>query len=194
MRKSVVIITTSTVVVLILSIVGTWYFKPQLFTPIFKQLNLPIQTIPVVVVQGVDTTYTFKQVKNFPHSSEFAETITNLAEEQNPINIIITNDEKTAEIPFLKDKKIVSGFSFPDKKNITTITVYIAPEVQADQGALQYEITRNYLLALLYASEYKKVLLDPTYIPEYTTKQKLMHQITMDAVDQQQFPLVITKQ
>lgn len=194
MRKSAVIIITGVVVVLALGVIALWYFKPQFISPLLTQLNLNKRTIPVVVVENVNPTYSFTQSKNFPHSSEFSKTISNLTEEKNQIKIIVSSDEKAAEIPFIKGEKTVSGFSFPNKNDITIINVYMAPEIQVDQGSFQFEITRNYLLALLYASEYKKVLLDPTYIPEYTSKQQLMHQITMDAVDLQEFPLVITNQ
>jgi hypothetical protein len=190
MRKSVVIIITSIVVVLVLSLSAVWYLRPQLLSAPFSKFGVQI---PMVTIEGADPAYQFTQNKNFSRAAEFAETISNLTEESTSLKIIVTSDEKAAEVPFIKGEEIVSGFSFPNKKDISIITVYVTPEIQSDQGAFQYEITRNYLLALLYASEYKKVLADPTYTPEYRTKQQLIHQITMDAVDQQKFPLMISK-
>lgn len=190
MRKSVIIILVSVIFTLSLTAGFIWYLSPSILTTV----TVPFRSNqPRVIIESPDTTLKFTTNHNFPQTALFNEKVHHLVADDNVVEITITSDEKAAEVPFITDKKTVSGFSFPEKKNVYHILVYVAPEIQADRGALQYEITRNYLLGMLYASEYQKYILDVTYTPDYQSAQQISHQITMDAVQQQQFPVVITK-
>lgn len=192
MRKSLVIILAGLVFVVILALAALLYFKPEIFTQFTSSLKTT-KSIPVTV-ESPDTSLVFTPSNSFPNAAEFVERTKNLNGDDKVFKISISGDEKVAKNPFLKEGKIVSGFSFPDKKNVYHMIVYVKPEIQSDRGALQYEITRNYLLGMLYASEYQKFLNDPTYTPDYESSLKFMHQTTMSAVDEQKFPFIITKQ
>ena len=152
------------------------------------------KTRPVVKIQGVNIAYVFSEAESFPNSIAFFEKINNLTISGKTIQMYISDDATKAKIPFLVDGKIVSGFSFPTRENVFVIEVYIAPEIQADTDKFAYEVARNYLSSLLYASEYQKYLVSPGYQPDYNMAQDLTMDIVMESSESRSYPVVIKTQ
>lgn len=191
MQKSVIAITIGVFVVVSAGSAAVWYLFPHVG---LRQSVSLLQPKPVVMIQSDLAGQEIHTNRNFPNAPTFFEETANITGAEQSITIILTDDETKAETPFFVDGKVVSGFSFPNPQNIYQVVVYIAPEVRIDYSSLQYELSRNYLLSLLYASEYKKYLDDPTYQPSYSEAIQLAGEINREARSTNMYPIEIRQQ
>ncbi len=144
---------------------------------------------PALVTSSNDQIKSFKLKEDFIGKDRFTEKMSGTTLDTKAIQVVITADPAVATNKFVFNDKLISGFSVAYTPDATVISIYLSPEVPT-LTSYQYELSRNYLSAVLIADAFEKQKNNNTP-PNYLELRKLASEITLEGADAEQLPVEV---
>lgn len=155
-----------------------------------KPSRLPALIAPASTVDQTGQNLHLVATENFPLRDQYLEFLHNSPVLDKDFQVVLSHDEQLADNQYLMDGNVISGFKVDISDPTVTISVYISPKL-LNPMKIQYEINSNYLVGVLVASEYQKLLLNPEYEPRYDEARAIVHKIVVQAYDFNEYPFAI---
>ncbi len=172
--------------------------KPEVIAPLTKTItqmqykyNLKERTFnPMTITDSTGAHTQLALTSDFPKKNEFDAYLVDSVLLQKNIIVTITADPAAAEHKFLYGGELISGFSFRTTAENVDIRIYLSPETES-LTSKEFELSRNYISALLVANEYEKWQKDQSIIPKYDDLKIFASDLAIAANGEQKFPVQI---
>lgn len=151
-----------------------------------QQFNIEPQS----VADKTGNNITFSTKTDFAKSTPYFDFLKNSPIRDDEISVIITSDVLNAVNKFDKKGNLISGFKVTEGNGQIVIYIYLSPEA-LDEKNLSFELSRNYLSAIIAVSEYKRTQIDPNYSQNLEEGYKIVTDSVVASYDENKYPLII---